>query len=624
MSGTNPDNGKNPSGDPSAGLPVGNAEGGLNGPVGRHARAVSIKGDTSKFGFSSSFTKEIADFVDDADEDIISDLVVDLVNTDLPYCKEIRTKSVGLLNKAVELFKEASAVFFEGKTLIASDERLLLALQEYVEKLQNDLKYYSEEWFSKKVEEGILSEGKGPDFFNKPNFAEALEKNLLPNTKGLSWAEMVEEDLGSLVTSELGKSTSLVSVIRNKAGLKTENRVLIPGNLKKTLPVLYGRFKTACELSKSELIEDPQTLITLSRPVVWGADINARDQFLGTLYDDKGLPKTELLEIADLGTLSDNMLELPSVESIESRGPGRTGLWHSVNLISRIYCEQVYDTPISKQKNWWKVGGQIRDKMRSEISNQVGGEAPALLILNAFDILYRKFIRIVLKSKNAEHVQRLQSLITDYSAILFCKGGTLFNNLLRTETKVRKVESEMPLKKGGKTQKVLVDEKYTVHLRPKIADGPRTAFESSVYAKVNGALAKIDSKAHNYVLGSKTYSSPNEWEKSHKDWVENLYQKTKIPSHLMVQRKQTIRANVMAQIAKAESSSGKSATDNKEKSVITQASWISSQNSYLQENEEKLDLESIRALNSMLGTSYKKDGLINLSEDEITIVFSQY
>jgi hypothetical protein len=557
--------------------------------------------------------------MEEADFTSIMTTMLDPSEEVLSHVLDDRRKLASAYKELLAWEEEVSNVYFEGRKLHPDHREFRLRLANLSANVARALKENTETKITEHFK-GVKLLSPKDEVTIEPTYSDAAKDSEKPVPKGLSWAEMVEEDLGILVANELNGSTSLISAIRNKAGLKSENRILVPANLKETLPHMWSRFQTACTLSKSEMVLDNSVKITLARPAVWGDDIVARDNLLASLYDDKGNPKSELAEIADLSSLIENMLELPSVESLASAGPGRTGLWHSVSLVSRIYCEQAFDVPIAKQRNWWKVGGQIREKMRSELSNQLGGSAPALLVLNAFDILYRKFVRHVLRSKNQEHVKKMHDLIASYSPVLFNKGGALFNSLLRSETKERKVSKDVPDKKG-KVQRVQITEKYTVKIRPKIADGPRTGFESSVYAKVNSALAKIESRADDYNLNSKKYSSPTVWEKEHKDWVEGLYQKTKIASHLMVQRKQNVRAKIMAKISESDSSSGKGAAAVPTQLKITQAQWIASEAALMAEHEEQFDLEAIRALNSMLGQSFKKDRLISVTEEELIDLF---
>jgi hypothetical protein len=439
-----------------------------------------------------------------------------------------------------------------------------------------------------------------------------------PSAPKISWADMVEDDIASTVRKEQDDADSLVQVIRTKKGLSQENRVILPANLEKQIPDLHRRFVIAAQAAKCDIVLDSRTEVKASRPVLWSGDKVARNAFLESLYDAKGAPEQELFEIADLGVLIDSLLEIPSRESIERRGPGRTGTWYSVNLVARITCEQVFDVPIAKQRNWWRVGNDLRSALKVSLTNQLGGEAPATVVLNAFDIIYRRFIRFIMREAPDDKRDLLWNLVADYSKALLVSGGGLFTNLLRSETRKKKIEQEEPVQGGRKTVKKLVEVSYQAKVRPKITEGPKTPFESAAYAKVNNALARIESQAKNYWLGDQEFSDPMKWEEAHHSWVESLYSKVRIPSHLMVQRKQLIRATIIASMSAATGAAGTPAGNpTLGQTKISQTKWIEQQNATLEAHADKYDKESIRALSIMLGVTLDKDALLKLTEEEI-------
>jgi hypothetical protein len=440
----------------------------------------------------------------------------------------------------------------------------------------------------------------------------------IPSAPKISWADMVEEDVANAVRQEQNDADSLVQVIRTKKGLNQENRVILPANLEKQIPDLHRRFVIAAQAAKCDIVLDSRTEVKASRPVLWSGDKVARNAFLESLYDAKGAPEQELFEIADLGVLIDSLLEIPSRESIERRGPGRTGTWYSVNLVARITCEQVYDVPIAKQRNWWRTGNDLRAAMKVSLTNQLGGEAPATVVLNAFDIIYRRFIRFIMREAPDDKRDLLWTLVADYSKVLLVSGGGLFTNLLRSETRKKKIEQEEPVQGGRKTVKKLVEVSYQAKVRPKITEGPKTPFESAAYAKVNNALARIESQAKSYWLGNVEFSDPMNWEEAHHSWVESLYSKVRIPSHLMVQRKQLIRATIIASMNAATGAAGTPAGNpNQSQAKISQTKWIEQQNATLEAHADKYEKESIKALSIMLGVTLDKDALLKLTEEEI-------
>jgi hypothetical protein len=256
--------------------------------------------------------------------------------------------------------------------------------------------------------------------------------------------------------------------------------------------------------------------------------------------------------------------------------------------------------------------------MRRRIITQVGSEAAASCILNCYDILYRKFIRRVLVESNERIKNLLHNLAKELSAPLFNSGAALFINLLRTETRKKKVETEVIPAKGKKPQKVYTEEKYLARVRPSILDGPKTPFEAAAFAKINTALAKIDRCASNYDLASKKYASPVEWENVHKLWIEDLYRKVKMPSHLMVQRKKTIRANIIAQMGTSSTTqdgkaSGTRSTDGK----ISSAQWMKAEGAELKAHSDDFDSASLNTLNEMLGCKTNKSGILDMTEEDI-------
>jgi hypothetical protein len=318
----------------------------------------------------------------------------------------------------------------------------------------------------------------------------------------------------------------------------------------------------------------------------------------------------------------ESIVEIPNEESLKMTGPGRLGVFHCLSLIMRIYAEQKFSTPSAAQSNWWKGGSDMRKEMLARIKSQVGSEGAANCILNCYDILYRKFIREILTNGSKDSKDKLDKLANAFSKRLFNSGSALFQNLLRVETKTRQVKMETV--KGKKTVTETVEQKYRARVRPHVTDGPKTAFESTMYAKVNSALAKIEGEASDYSLDSKKFSSPKEWEEKHDAWVKSLYQKVRTPSHMIVRRKNAIRANILAEKAKNPAqNTGTSATGNQASDRITPEKWIAAQDSYFKENEEAADKASIKALNDMLETSYKREELLDLTEERIIAIFSK-
>jgi hypothetical protein len=366
------------------------------------------------------------------------------------------------------------------------------------------------------------------------------------------------------------------------------------------------------------VVKNERISVELTRRDVFGTDEKARNDQLASLYNQDGTPSKELEAIADFSVLMDSLLEFPNAADLAMVGAGRTGVHHHASLLLRIYCEQEYLTPIAKQRAWWKSGSALRDEMRRRITSQVGNEAAASCILNCYDILYRKFIRRVLVEGTERTKNLLHGLAKELSAPLFNSGAALFINLLRVETRKKKVETEVLPTKGKKPQKVYTEEKYLARIRPSILDGPKTPFEAAAYAKVNTALAKIDRCASGYDLTSKKYSSPVEWEEVHRLWIEDLYRKAKMPSHIMVQRKKTIRANIIAQMdTNSTTKDGKSSGIVSTEGKITSAQWMKAEGDELKAHSDDFDKVSLDTLNEMLGSKTNKSGILEMTEADI-------
>jgi len=246
------------------------------------------------------------------------------------------------------------------------------------------------------------------------------------------------------------------------------------------------------------------------------------------------------------------------------------------------------------------------------------GEGAAPCFMNAFDILYRKFIRKTLKATAKEKENKMTELAHLVSEKLFVTGGALYNSLLKTETRSKSVKVESVVK-GRRLEKVEV-QKYSAKIKPNIIDGPKTPFESSIYSKVNSALSKLDSRAKDYDLGSSEYDSPNEWESNHKEWIENTYSRTSIPSGLLSRRKQLLRSHLMAKKKETPAGQGSTGQTQSQPQKISPEEWKTAEASMVEVNQEKFDAESIKSINDMLGSSFSKEELINLAEDDIVDV----
>jgi hypothetical protein len=639
MSGTSPDKVSSPLGPPNMGSKGSNEKTPQSGSS-RQFRACSIQKDNTQFGFEASLKDELTSRYGlvDSDIDYFENLEPrDFKEISVQDALKVRTSLVLNSRSLFETIKEARKVFYEGKSIHPWYAKQLSEAGELFQKATDTLATWSVERVQGSFMEESLEEGTGEQNTPEPkltlepiapvtepekdekktSFAEKVKESENRSiTTRLSWADLVEEELAEQAREDISRTRqSLVSVIRSRAGVSQENRVEIPVNLESELPVFYEKIRIAARLAGCEVVLNSQIKIELSRKDVYGSDEKARNDVLATLYTKDGKPTTELLAITDFAVLMDTLLEIPDEDSLKMTGAGKLGIYHSAVLLMRVFCEQEYSIPIAKQRNWWKGGVTLRDEMRTRLQTQVGSEGAATCILNCFDILYRKFVRYVLTKGSKDSKHRLRSIADVFSKQLFVTGGSLFTNLLRVETRTKKVEKEIPNPKGKGSKTVLVDEKYRARIRPTITDGPKTAFESTIYAKVNSALSQVETYADDYHLSSEKYSSPQEWEEEHQTWVDNLYRRVRLPSHLMVQRKQAIRAFITTRVTQNQNGQiGQAPTENSKQSKIDSATWMATQQSYITDNEEIFDNASIKAINDFLGTSHNKEGLLRLTE----------
>jgi len=434
----------------------------------------------------------------------------------------------------------------------------------------------------------------------------------------ISWADLVEQDEEAIrLKNEIETShLSLLNVIRSKEGLSSENRIEIPGDLEKTLPLIFRQYQIASELAKCKLVANPRITLNVARSDIWGDDEVARGKVLSTLYTEEGVPRSELVQIGNVSALFEFLSRIPGEETVIVSGPGRMGLAYVMSLFMRVYSEQVFSVPIAKQRNWWKDTGVIRKEIILQMSGQFGATAANCLV-NAFDVLYRKFIRRVFLDNKEDGVKRITELASNLSKRLLTSGGGLMTSLFHTETRKKKVTAYEDQKRGP-PKKVVNEVSYTAHVKPNISDGPKTAFEKEIVQKVNNALDKIASKAEDYDFGSTKFSSPIEWEESHKTWLDNLYNQVRIPSGVYTSRRRIVRMRILADRTKkvAEPSTA-TAAPSTPVARISNEEWIAYESSYIEEHEAAFEQETIKVLNEFLAQNFSKEEFKHVSTEEI-------
>jgi hypothetical protein len=440
-------------------------------------------------------------------------------------------------------------------------------------------------------------------------------------TKNISWADMVEQDDEAEEARKVSETTKsqLLTAIRSKGGGARENRILIPSKLRSALPKFYDRLMAAAKLAKCELHEDVNCEVNLANPVAFGDNIDLRDEFLTRQYI-KGEPNKTLHEIANLAVLIDSVLEIPDPNTACEK-LGRKSLLHLFNLFLRIYMEQRYSVPISSQAKWYKDDKISRNDIIGQIQSQVGGQDVATCLINAFDILYRKFIRRILDQKGIEGRKgrdKLDGLADFLTQKLFCSGGTLFQRLLPSRKATKKIWTTSTGPKGQEV-KTATEVEYKAFVKPHIRDGDLTATESAIYKKVNGALSKMDKFAVGWSLEQKNgFDSPIEWEAGHKAWIDDVRSRCEIPNSVLRSRHEYIRSGILEQRKEQRRAPGQGPSRrNVQEEKITPTEWKDYANDYIKSAEETMIENSIAALNQMLFINLNKDQWLTVGENEL-------
>lgn len=259
----------------------------------------------------------------------------------------------------------------------------------------------------------------------------------------------------------------------------------------------------------------------------------------------------------------------------------------------------------------------MRSDMITRVSTVVGSETAAHCLLTAFDIIYRKFIRNVLQKGSPEKKLMLHNAATSLSQKMFVSGANLYQNLLATETRYRKVQVELPAPKGGKAKTQIREEKYTARIKPNVLAGPRTNLEQTVISKINQVLAKTETMSVDYTLKSKEFASPQEWEDRHKGWVDLLYTRSKFLSNMFVRRKQLVRAIVSRLHKEKEAAAGQGQNPNTTQTGITPEEWRRAEDLLIEEEGAKFDRATEEGLNLLFDMNLVLDDYVGIPEKDL-------
>jgi hypothetical protein len=167
----------------------------------------------------------------------------------------------------------------------------------------------------------------------------------------------------------------------------------------------------------------------------------------------------------------------------------------------------------------------------------VGGETPAITLLNAVEILYRKLIRDQLKI-DPELSSPLALLCKGMGRRVAAPAAVLIQRCLRTITKTREVSvPDDKDKKGLKTKIVTVP--YRVYDRPTLDSGVALAEEVAFVTNYNNCVAKIEQEDSRMNLDC--YKSYSDWENKAKQLATQYYNVTKEVVQVFKDRKSKLR-----------------------------------------------------------------------------------
>jgi len=179
----------------------------------------------------------------------------------------------------------------------------------------------------------------------------------------------------------------------------------------------------------------------------------------------------------------------------------------------------------------------MRKTIAEEIEPIVGGKEAAMAIVTTVEILYRKFIRLALHQEDKAKCDSLYYTLVEACEPLLATGPEVFMRSCRTQVQTIR-RTVPPANKKGKPE--IVTEKKTILLRPKVAEGPMRPDEAALVAKINKALATVETALPKKVDLS-IFPNPVNWAKEVHSGVERLYTQVEPLGKLLARRKHKVR-----------------------------------------------------------------------------------
>jgi hypothetical protein len=370
----------------------------------------------------------------------------------------------------------------------------------------------------------------------------------------VSWAEIVEE---AELSSEYKKTLEVNSVLahlREVGNKGKENRILIPDKLEKDFPSFYKFASVLANKSGCQLVEQPNVRVALRHPQIWSQNPEVQEQALGVLPLGR-----EREDVGNVAALLDSMVGIPTKDA-ESSSIGKLALLFVSRVITNVYCEQTYDTPIGHLNGLWRVGATLRDDLISSVTNELGSQIAAKLCVTAIEILYRKLIRLIITNRDTspQSYDDVKTIAEGHIEKMCVKGTTYFQRQLNTKTViVTQLRQDLNDKSRQSKAKAVQVKKLTL-VRPKVPDGPVTVEENAVYSKINAALGKLETEAMDFSY-ERMSAGPVEWSNRIKATARKCYAVVAPFSKLVTDRKRIIRADIFKNRAglKAAPASGK-------------------------------------------------------------------
>jgi len=382
-----------------------------------------------------------------------------------------------------------------------------------------------------------------------------------------SWADFMDEsELATGFSNDQVEKGLLLKAIREKTNIGGENRVILPGNIKTILGDLFDSINACAKVTNVNLIFDSTISIKLSRADLWSNDINKRDAALDFLKNKDN--EKELAAVSNLAALQVLIGSVPDERLVSMSGPGKLAASFIMHLVAGVYLEQAYDIPMASSQKLWRTTENLRTKLSADLQIVLGDANAAQQLVLAVEILYRKFIRHVIKNGNEEHMGDLVKMADSLTKKLVAKSTTIFTRCLHTQTLHEDIEIPDPKRKGAVIKQTI---SKTSIVRPKVPDGPKTVKEATAFAALNDALNAMESRITEYE--DFNHGSPSEWASRIKGCVELTYKALAPIAKTIVNRKNIVRDLIYASRKAKDPSAIVVATKTKKPDPITSSEW---------------------------------------------------